>query len=155
MISKIDYRQKNKKLENSFYIPNTKENEESLYNDFLVHSNLYKTNFDGSNNNEKNKENGDVVNNEKTNINEILTHEVDVPITMNRSIKVLELKNKKYKSKTCYVSFKFLCETDRGASDYHAICKYYDTIFLYGKSYYYYFFLYILFFYSFFTFFSN
>lgn len=48
---------------------------------------------------------------------------------MGRTVKVTV--NQK-SSGACYVDFKYLCETDRGASDYHAICKHFDTVFLHG-----------------------
>jgi cell division protein ZapE len=110
MASSKDYRQLNKPLENSYFTPLNDEAKNNLWESFKTHSYKYRK------------------------LNEELyipgkQIEMNIPVMMGRNVKVTTLHET---STACYVDFKYLCETDRGASDYHAICKHYDTVFLYG-----------------------
>ena len=105
-----DYRQENKPLPNSYYNPVTAESKSLLFNDFLTHSYQYRQLS------EELYVPGEIIEN-------------DISVMMGRTVKV---KTVNASSKTCFVEFSYLCETDRGASDYHAICKNYDTIYLHG-----------------------
>lgn len=51
---------------------------------------------------------------------------VEVPVMMGRRVPVEGF------GRCCYVSFRTLCDEDRGPADYHAICSQYDSIFLDG-----------------------
>ena len=108
--SSKDYRQLNKPLANSYYTPLTLETKTLLWDHFLSHS--YEYRHSGEELYSPGK-----------------TIEKNVPVMMGRKVCVSTVSEH---SRTCYVEFSYLCETDRGASDYHAICKNYDTIFLYG-----------------------
>ena len=108
--SSKDYRQLNKPLENSYFTPLNDEAKNNLWESFKTHSYKYR------------KLNEELY----TPGNQI---EMNVPVMMGRNVKVTTLHET---STACYVDFKYLCETDRGASDYHAICAHYDTVFLYG-----------------------
>ena len=105
-----DYRQSNISLPNAYYTPLCEESRSLLWNSFLAHSYRYRAMKE------------DLYTPGKT-------IEKNVPVMMGRTVKVTTATSS---SSTCYVEFQYLCETDRGASDYHAICAHYDTVFLYG-----------------------
>ena len=105
-----DYRQSNVSLPNAYYTPLSDESKSNLWNSFLTHSYQYRMMTE------------DLYTPGKT-------IEKNIPVMMGRNVKVTTATSS---SKTCFVEFQYLCETDRGASDYHAICAHYDTIFLYG-----------------------
>jgi predicted ATPase len=108
--SSKDYRQANKPLPNSYYTPLTEETKSNLWKDFKTHSYQYRQLHENL------YEPGKTV-------------EINVPVMMGRTVKVTSVSES---STACFIDFKYLCETDRGASDYHAICANYDTVFLYG-----------------------
>ena len=105
-----DYRQENKPLQNSYYSPLTTESKSLLFNDFLTHSYQYRQHT------EHLYIPGEIIEN-------------NIEVMMGRTVK---LKTVNPTSKTCFVEFSYLCETDRGASHYHAIFKNYHTIYLNG-----------------------
>lgn len=51
---------------------------------------------------------------------------INLPVMMGRHVPVLS------RGKSCYMTFKSLCEDNRGPADYHAICKQFDNIYLEG-----------------------
>jgi predicted ATPase len=95
-------------LLNSYFTPLSEITKADLFDSFNSHSHQYCAN--GSESHEG-------------------SGEIAIPVMMGRTVKVTV--NQK-SSGACYVDFKYLCETDRGASDYHAICKHFDTVFLHG-----------------------
>ena len=108
--SSKDYRQANKPLENSYYVPLNDEAQSKLWEDFKTHSYQYR------------KLSEDLYEPGKK-------IEIEIPVMMGRTVKVTTVSKT---STACFVNFKYLCETDRGASDYHAISAHYDTVYLYG-----------------------
>jgi predicted ATPase len=68
---------------------------------------------------------------------------VDIPVMMGRTVKVTVCDSSNSSSssssssgstrhRACWVDFKYLCEGDRFASDYKAICEHFDQVFLHG-----------------------
>jgi predicted ATPase len=110
--SSKDYRQSNKPLGNSYYTPINDESKNKLFNDFIKHSQQHRMKEE-----------------EMTDVHELTTTQKDVPVMMGRTVRVTVANES---SDACFVDFKYLCETDRGASDYHAICAHFDTVYLYG-----------------------
>ena len=52
-----------------------------------------------------------------------------VPVMMGRTLRVSHAKPR---ARCCHVSFASLCEADKGASDYQALCAHFDTVYLRG-----------------------
>lgn len=52
-----------------------------------------------------------------------------VPVMMGRT---LTLKHANVNHKVCFESFAELCETDKGASDYQALCTHYNTVYMHS-----------------------
>ena len=50
----------------------------------------------------------------------------NIPVMMGRWVEVRSL------GSSCYITFKDMCEADRGPADYHSICQRYNTVFLEG-----------------------
>ena len=122
MNTAIDYRLKNLALENAYYTPVNDNTTKRLWNDFLAASNADPT---------------------------AETMVVEIPVMMGRTVAVTVAgsssgnssssssssstnSSNNRRSRVCWVDFKYLCEGDRGASDYQAVCQSFDEIYLSG-----------------------
>eukprot|EP01032_Pedospumella_encystans_P020055 gene20055-22793_t len=55
------------------------------------------------------------------------SHEVTIPVMNNRKLTLAEAN---LQAGVCFVEFSALCETDRGASDYQALCAHFHTVYM-------------------------
>lgn len=107
MKSSQDYRRQAVLDTGAFYTPIDEKSKQALYESF-IQSGLKSKNDNG---------NSDAV---------PAPEDVAVPVMMGRQVHVIALGN------SCYSSFHYLCETDKGPADYHAICSRYGAIFVEG-----------------------
>jgi predicted ATPase len=62
----------------------------------------------------------------------VTVKEVEIPVIMGRTVAVTVAESEGGEVRSCWTTFKHLCEGERGASDYHAICKHFDVVYLEG-----------------------
>ena len=98
-------------MDNVYYTPATTANNDRLFRDFLRTANAHGT------------------------------RDVDVPVMMGRTLRTRipsthgggssgGSDGAGGRARSCWVDFKDLCEGDRGAADYQALCKHYTQVFL-------------------------
>jgi len=101
--SHIDYRLLlSTRLPDSYFTPLSEENTKKLYELFVNH---YSTGGDGP---------------------PVVPTHVNVPVMMGRELSVLS------HGRVCFVTFKEMCESNKGAADYAALAKYMDVIYMDG-----------------------
>ena len=118
--STIDYRKSESiQLEHTFYIPNSPDNSQKLYQIYQKERQLFRDqqlNF--------------MVDNPSFEERSLLVPsegKMSIPVSFNRSFELLEAD---HEAGICWIDFHRLCEHDRGAADYKALTKYFHTVYL-------------------------
>lgn len=116
-----DYRQLAVDLDNTYFTPNNEISTKSLVCEFANCLNQY---YSINSSNDSDSINRSKMNYSLDNVLEAVPP-VTVPVMMGRFLKV---PHGDLAARCCFIDFSTLCETEKGAADYQALCKHFDTI---------------------------